>query len=138
MHPEYEWLFHVQTTDGPDGEPDQAPYLADRTEAELTTLVGLDAAGHAIRIQGWAGLPGSGMLLQSWELVSDEALPAEHVPASAFDARPPDALQRWVYTEKQGTRPAPSSVTITQALDLAQTPLFELPTAPAEPRTIVI
>ncbi|HJZ50071.1 MAG TPA: hypothetical protein VKE41_23015 [Roseiflexaceae bacterium] len=138
MQPDYAWLYHLQTTDDPDGDPDQGPYLADRNEATLTTLVGLDANGRAVQIQTWAGPPATGTLLQSWELVSEESLPAERVPASTFDARLPVALQRWIFTQNQPERPPPSSVTITQALELAQTPLFELPTALAEPRTIVI
>ncbi len=138
MHPEYAQLFYAQNTSDPNSDPDQTPYLADRTEAELTTLVGLDADGRDVKIQSWAGLPEIGTLLQSWELVSDETLPAERVPAATFDATPPAALLRWFYQENQPVRPVPYSVTITQALDLAQTPLFELPTAPDTPRTIAI
>jgi len=40
----------------------------------------------------------------------------------------PAALQRWVFFQTAPSRPAPSSVTITQALELAQTPLYELST----------
>ena len=86
MHPEYAQFFHAQTTNDPNSDPDQTPYLADRSEAELTTLVGLDADGRDVTIQVWAGQPETGTLLQSWELVSDEMLPAERVPAATFDA----------------------------------------------------
>jgi hypothetical protein len=103
--------------------------LADRAEEELTTLVALNPDGRDIKIQTWAGQPQAGTLLQSWELVSDEILPAERVPDATFDATVPDALQRWVFTG--GSRPSPSSVTITQALELMQTPLFELSTTAA-------
>jgi hypothetical protein len=126
MHPEYAQLFEDQYANDVTRDPDQAPYLADRSEAELTTLVGLNADGRDVKIQTWAGLPDTGTLLQSWELVSNETLPAERVPAATFDATPPAALQRFVYLENQPARPVPYSVTITQALDLAQTPLFEL------------
>jgi len=138
MHAEYVRLFYAQTGGDPTSDPDQTPFLADSTEAELTTLVGLDADGRDVKIQTWAGLPEIGTLLQSWELVSNETLPIARVPAATFDANPPDAFQRWSYQENQPARPVPYSVTITQALDLAQTPLFELSTAPAEPRTGVI
>ena len=70
---------------------------------------------------GWptaAGQPATGTLLESWELASDEALPADRVPAATFDANPPAALQRFVYQENQPARPVPYSVTITQALGL--------------------
>jgi hypothetical protein len=129
MHPEYAQFFYAQTVNDPNLPPDQTPYLADRTEEELTTLVELNAEGRNIKIQTWAGAPELGTLLQSWELVSSEAVPAERVPAATFDATPPAALQRRVYQERGIARPLPYSVTITQALALAQTPLFVFPTA---------
>jgi len=129
MHREYAQFFYAQTVNDPNTAPDQTPYLADRTEEELTTLVELNAAGRDTKIQTWAGLPEVGTLLQSWELVSDEAVPAERVPAATFDANPPAALQTKMYQENRPARPAPYSVTITQALALAQTPLFQFPTA---------
>jgi hypothetical protein len=138
MHPEYSQFFDAQNSNDPNSDLDQTPYLADRTEAELTTLVGLNADGRDVKIQTWAGRPETGTLLQSWELVSDEALPAERVPAATFDATPPDALQRFMYLNNQPARPAPYSVTITQALDLAQTPLFELSSTSAVSKTSAI
>jgi hypothetical protein len=138
VQPMYSWLFLVQTTDGTDGDPDQSPYLADLGDLPLTTLVELDPDGRATLIQTWAGVVESGTLLQSWELVTDETLPAEQVPPSTFDARPPDALQRWVLTQNEPARPVPFSVTITQALDLAGTPLFELPTTRDITQTVAI
>ncbi|HEU5098139.1 MAG TPA: hypothetical protein VFU22_03775 [Roseiflexaceae bacterium] len=138
VRPDYNWLLHIQTTDGPDRNLDQAPYLADVGDLPLATVVGLDADGRATLIQTWAGAAESGTLLQSWELVSDETLPAERVDPSIFDDRPPDALQRWVMTYNEPARVAPSSVTITQALDLVRTPLFELPTTRELSQTIAI
>jgi hypothetical protein len=138
MHPEYAQLFEDQNANDVTRNPDQAPYLADRTEEELTTLVSLDTAGRDVKIQVWAGQPETGTLLQSWELVSDEALPAERVPAATFDATPPAALLRFIYQENQPARPVSHSVTITQALDLAQTPLFELSTTSAVSETSAI
>jgi hypothetical protein len=136
VHAEYTQLFYSQTD--PQSDPDSTPFLADRTEEELTTLVGLDADGRDVKIETWAGRPGTGTLLQSWELVSDQALPAERVPATAFDATPPAALLHFMYRDNQPTRPAPYSVTITQALELAQTPLFELSTTAAVSGTSAI
>jgi len=139
MHPEYAQFFYAQTTNDPNSEPDQTPFLADRSEAELTTLVGLDANGRDVKIQSWAGQPETGTLLQSWELISDETPPAARVPAAIFDPNAPDALrQRWAYQEPTAERPLPDSVTITQALDLAQTPLFELSTTSAVSETSAI
>jgi len=131
MHPEYAQFFAAQSANDANSDPDQTPFLADRTEAELTTLVGLNAAGRDVKIQTWAGQPATGTLLQSWELISDEVVPPARIPAATFDATPPDALQRWSYQQNQPVRPVPSNVTITQALALAQTPLFELLTAQA-------
>ncbi len=128
MHPEYARFFADQNNNDPNSDRDQTPYLGDRSEAELTTLVGLNATGRDIKIQTWAGLPETGTLLQSWELLSDELLSAERVPAATFDATPPAALQHWEYLNNLSARPVPYSVTITQALNLAQTPLFELST----------
>jgi hypothetical protein len=137
VHPEYGQFFYAQNSNDPNSDPDQTPYLADRSEVELTTLVGLNAAGRDVSIQVWAGQPATGTLLQSWELVSDEVLPAARVPAATFDSTMPTALQRWTFTGDYA-RPAPFSVTITQALALAQTPLFELSTTPDEPETSAI
>ncbi|MEO7911229.1 MAG: hypothetical protein ABIV47_16415, partial [Roseiflexaceae bacterium] len=128
IHPEYAQFFNAQTANDPNSDRDQTPFLADRTEAELTTLVGLDANGRDLTIQTWAGQLETGTLLQAWELVSDEVVPPARVPAATFDPTPPDANLRWLYQERQPARPLPSSMTITQALDLAQTPLFELAT----------
>jgi hypothetical protein len=138
VHPEYTQIFNAQTSNDPNGDPDQTPYLADRAEEELTTLVGLNADGRDVTIQTWAGLPGTGTLLQSWELASDETLPAARVPAATFDPNPPAALQHWMYQQNQPTRPVPHSITITQALDLMQTPLFALSTTSAVSRTNTI
>jgi hypothetical protein len=104
----------------------------------LTTLVDIATDGRARRIQSWAGSPDSGTLLESWELVSDETMPAERVPAAVFDPTPPDALLRWVFKENISDRPIPHSVTITQALELAQTPLFELRPVLADLGTVEI
>jgi hypothetical protein len=131
MHPEYAQFFNAQTSNDLNSDRNQTPFLADRTEAELTTLVALDANGRDVKIETWAGQPETGTLLQSWELLSDETLPPARVPDATFDSAVPAALQRWSFNQDAYARPAPASVTITQALDLAQTPLFELSTTSA-------
>jgi hypothetical protein len=138
LHAEYAQLFVDQTVNDPQRDPDQTPYLADIESDELTTLVDLNAAGRDVRIQVWAGPPETGTLLQSWELASEQMLPAERVPAETFNSTLPPALLHRSYLENQPARPVPYSVTITQALDLVQTPLFELPTTSAISETSAI
>jgi DNA-directed RNA polymerase specialized sigma24 family protein len=138
QNPSYPYLFQCQTSNAPDCDgTNQAPYLADLQEAQISTIVEFGADRRAARIQVWAGVPESGgKLLESWERVSDEQVPTERVPASAFVTQPPQAILQFQSIEiDPRPRPAPRFVTITDALDLAQTPLFVLPSGPILPGT---
>ncbi|MBK9715354.1 MAG: hypothetical protein IPO81_29305 [Kouleothrix sp.] len=132
QNPIYPELLRGQITNGaPVGVTDQAPYLNELDGSPLTTVIDLGAAGRPVRTQVWSGLPGSGTLLESWELVSEELVPPERVPAAAFEATPPEATVR--FTEPNlliAERRPLETIGITEALSLATSPLFGLPAAP--------
>jgi len=71
-------------------------------------------------------------LLASWELARDEQLPDGRVPAGTFDATPPAAQIVWDSTAPQRSAPLPEpdTVSITDALTLARTPIFGFPSDP--------
>ena len=101
------------------------PYLLDVADQPISTWVYLGADGRAVRIEVRAGLARDGTLLESWELVHEELVPNDRVPVDVFDAPPPAALTVVDYTAGPPvTVHAPHTVTLTEALALAQTPLF--------------
>jgi hypothetical protein len=127
QHPAYPGLLAIQTTDDRYWDFDRAPYLADISDQAVTTWVDLDTRGRLLRIEVRIGTARDGMLLQSWELLQDELLPAERVPATAFDPTPPEALVRWRYSDAVAAGSLLlKTVTLTEALGLAHTPLFGL------------
>jgi hypothetical protein len=143
MHPEYSWLLQVQTNGDLYTSPDQTPYLADQIGQTITTLIDLGADGRAVRTQVWAGAPERGTLLQSWERLSDEQVPAGRVPAAAFESKPPAAMIQRNYAENDAGEPAGPSrqlrtLTITEAAQLVRTPLLLPSATPAPTRTVVI
>jgi hypothetical protein len=128
------------------------PYLLDlANDATITTRLYLDD-GRPRRIETWAtsaaamiivhsngmtetqritlqsGGPQDSILLESWELASDENIPFDRVPAGTFGRRPPDTLELWDYFgDQQAAGPAePRTTTITEVLTLAQMPVFAL------------
>jgi hypothetical protein len=127
LHPIYTSLYSAQTTDELWGF-DMAPYLADLGDQAVSTWVDLDARGRLLRLEVRAGADRDGMLIQSWELIRDEMLPAERVPATAFDVTPPEAFLHWQYSESATSEPLlqQRTVTLTEALSLVQTPIFGL------------
>jgi hypothetical protein len=137
------------------GDPNAGgPYLGDiASDSIITTLVYLGADGRPKRTEAWASTTrivdfslvspgitetqriaregrrqGWGMLLEAWELVSDEYISADHVPPHTFDTRPPDALTFWdsVVPSDLVELPEPQTVTISDALRIAPSPLFAL------------
>jgi hypothetical protein len=127
QHPIFPLLFTTQTAGEPIWDFDRAPYLADVPDQAVTTWVDLDARGRPLRLEVRAGTDRDGMLLQSWELVQDEMLPAERVPATAFDPTPPEAFLHWQYFDSPTTQPLrQGTITLTEALGLVRTPLFGL------------
>jgi hypothetical protein len=126
------------------------PYLLDlASDTTITTRLYLGGSGRPQRIETWAtgtaavvmvhssGVtetqriaiqsdPQNGILLESWELASDEHIPLDRVPAKTFDTSPPTSLELWDYfgDRHESGPPEPRTATITNALALAQTPLF--------------
>jgi hypothetical protein len=128
QHPTYPQLFTWQRSDEFYWAFDGAPHLADVFDQEITTWVDLDARGRLTRVEVRAGASRDGMLLQSWGLLQDELVPGDRVPAIAFDPTPPEALLRWRNVESTTAQPLlHDTITLTEALGLAQTPLFGLP-----------
>jgi hypothetical protein len=127
-HPIYPALFHTQTAGEALGDFDRAPYLADISDQAVTTWVDLDARGRLLRVEVRAGAGRDGALIESWELAQDELLPIDRVPAAAFDPTPPEAFLRWRSLETTTSQPLlQDTVTLTEALALARSPLFGLP-----------
>src|SRR5262249_39908288 len=87
-----------------------------------------------------SGTAADGPLVESWELARDEQLPDDGATAANFDPQPPPALSGWDAGKGEPPgRPQPRTVTITEALALAQTPLFTLaPSSTAVPQSIAI
>jgi hypothetical protein len=128
QNPHYAQFFQAQIAGDPEAGADNAPYLADLAELEITTWVDLDASGKLLRIEVRAGMDRDGILLESWELERDELLPPDRIPAATFDAEPPDAPVRW--NNLAGSIDSPErTVTLTNALALVRSPLFGLATA---------
>jgi hypothetical protein len=127
------------------------PYVLDlASDATITTRLYLSDDGRPQRIETWAtgasavvivhssgvsetqqiamqrGDPQNSILLEAWELASEELFPLDRIPAQTFDMTPPDSLELWDYFgDQQAAGPAGSrTATITEALTLAQTPLF--------------
>jgi hypothetical protein len=107
-----------------------APYLLDVADQPITTWLYLGADGRLVRSEERAGMARDGVLLSSWELVSDERVQAGQVPAETFDTRPPPALSGTDSIEPSSP-PAPTDlmhqVRLTETLDLITTPVFSIP-----------
>jgi DNA-directed RNA polymerase specialized sigma24 family protein len=128
QHPIYPSLFRTQTTGEALGDSDRAPYLSDISDPAVTTWVDLDARGRLLRVEVRAGAARDGALLESWELAQDELLAADRVPAAAFDPTPPEAFLRWQNLDTTISQPPlQDTVTLTEALAMARSPLFGLP-----------
>lgn len=119
---------NLRTADG--------PYLLDVADQPITTWIYLGADGRLARVEIRAGQAQDGMLLESREIMRDEQVPEERVPANTFTAPPPDAMT----VEDTGSSNSPSSftfipprtVTLTEVLSQAKTPLLYLPDTPEQ------
>lgn len=108
-------------------QPDQGPYLADVITESLTTRIFLNPEGRPSRVETRAGESLDGVLLESWELVSDEQLAGQ----SFLAVTPPQALiEVNLRSFRSGNQPfsiGMESHTISDSLRLMNTPLFEPP-----------
>jgi DNA-directed RNA polymerase specialized sigma24 family protein len=137
QHPFYAQFYQEQTAGNFQSGVDNAPYLVDLPEQEVTTWVDLDTNGRLLRAEVRAGTTRDGTLLEAWELERDQQLPPDSVPAAAFDPAPPDALVRSnTPLAPFNQEPTPThTATLTEALGLTHTPLFGLPIVGAAPVT---
>ena len=107
-----------------------SPYLLDVADQPITTWLYLGADGRPARIEVRAGTVRDGVLLNSWELVSDEIVQAGQIPAQTFDAALPQALSGADYTDPLASASAielSHEVRLTETLDLIATPVFSIP-----------
>lgn len=120
------WLRQLDAANAnSNAQGDIAPFLLDMTGDTLTTMIVLGADGRPERIEVWVGAPDSGTLLESWQRISEELVPAEQLPADTFDPTPPDALLRWLVTGLgQVSYQPPVRFDLASALQRAQSPLF--------------
>jgi hypothetical protein len=108
---------------GADGRPKRIEMRAASTCATIEFNGGQT---HQQCVSSRSDGPRDGILLESWELASDEHIPPDRVPAKTFDTSPPASLELWDYFGDQHASgpPEPRTTTITEALTLVQTPLF--------------
>jgi hypothetical protein len=129
QHPQYPDLLRAQISEFPEWAIDQAPYLADLRTAAITTWLDTDAHGRAIRVEVRAGTTREGQLLEAWERERDEQMPAD-AGAAIFEGAPPDAPVRWRNTIGTTIDSTIRTISLSEALVGAQTPLFGLASAP--------
>jgi hypothetical protein len=114
------------------GAMDGRPYLADVTGDRLTIVVSLTDEGRLARYEVYAGGTRSPRetLVERWELVSDEVLPAERVPAGVFVAQSPAAFVKWRFGAADAAPVELVSLDITQARGILGGAVYALPDEP--------
>lgn len=128
---EQNWLSQSCLMPGyPQLDSNSEPYILDLnnpSESPLTVSLWLDASGQPARVEVQMGGP-TPMLLESWALVGDDLLPVAQAPADLFRTSPPDAL---ISDDSTLLEVVPTStihtVTLSDALDLVPTTLWQLP-----------
>lgn len=127
------WLRQLDAVNAnSNAQGDITPFLLDRSDETLTTMLVLGADGRPERIEVWAGAPESGTLIEGWQRVSEELVPADQLPADVFDPKPPDALLRWLVPGLgQVSYQPPVALDLAAVLGRAQSPVFGF--APDDP-----
>ncbi len=136
VNPNYSNMYQTQVG-GAIPWMEEEPYLADLQDT-ITTWLYLDADGRPTRAEIRSGATRAGLLIEAWELVSNAHLPSDQVSAEVFDPNPPETLfRRDALLQYNTALPEPWTVSITDAMELAQSRLFVLPPeAPAQLTTI--
>jgi hypothetical protein len=141
QNPRYPWLWNVQTGLVP-GQIDEAPFFGDLSDDELTTIIRLGANGRPARTEIWAGNPETGVLLESWERVSEEIVAADRLPANTFDRQPPASDIRLIFPGADGVQTIDASLPGGTDLDIAirraRSPFIGFGQGPDEPRLTTI
>ena len=136
----YPFLWDVQTDTGA-SQFDEAPYLADQSADELTTIIRLGADGRPARTEIWAGNPETGVLLESWERISEEIISADRLPADTFSPQPPAATIRFVFPASdvvQIDTSLPGGTDLDVAIRQARAPFIGFGQGPDEPQLVTI
>ena len=119
----------------PEHAGEQAPYLADLLENTLTTVITLGGDGRPARTEIWSGAPGNGALLEAWERLSEEVLPAARVPAQTFSAQPPQAIVHRNYglPASSFARAMRGASGLGEVLQFAESPVLGFTPGPGRP-----
>jgi hypothetical protein len=142
QNPSYPGLWAAQAGNTNLRPIEDAPFLADLPGDELTTVITLGANGRPVRTAVWAGPAGSGTLVQSWELTSEEVVPANKLPAETFSPVPHAAAIDLASQSVEGvqnrvvTQLEPS--TLEAAARQARSPLLGFDSAPGAPQLLSI
>jgi hypothetical protein len=138
QNPNYPALWAAQTSRRNPHPIDDAPFLADLSSDELTTVITLGPAGRPARTAVWAGAPERGTLLESWERTSEAIVPADQLPANTFSAQPHPAAIRLAARSAEAIQTLPAVVlepsSLAAAAQRARSPLLGFGTAPDAPQ----
>jgi len=141
QNPRYPSLWDVQIGSVP-GRIDEAPFFGDLGEDELTTIIKLGTNGRPARTEIWAGNPETGVLLESWERVSEEVVAADRLPANIFSPQPPASDIRLLFPQSDVVQildtSLPGATDLDVALRRARAPFFGFGQAPGEPQLATI
>ncbi len=141
QNPRYPSLWDVQTGQV-DGRVDESPFFADLGEDELTTIIRLGIDGRPVRTEIWAGNPENGVLLESWERVSEEIISADRLPADTFSPQPPISDIRLVFPRSDAVQildtSLPGGTDLDEAIRRARAPFFGFGQGPDQPRLVTI
>jgi hypothetical protein len=143
QNPRYPSPWDVQIGSVP-GRSDEAPFFGDLGEDELTTIIKLGTNGRPARTEIWAGNPETGVLLESWQRISEEIVAADRLPADTFSPQPPTADVHLIFAPSDLDQiidtSLPGGTDLGVAIRRARAPFFGYDQAPNEPRihTIVL
>ncbi len=105
--------------------PEYLPAIGDLKEQQITTVVNFGSDGKVGLINVYAGLF-DGERIEGWQLIRDE-VGTEPVPAEAQQAPVSTFLVDYFNASPPNMPPIYGAMTITDALQLVQTPLLALP-----------
>lgn len=129
--PSYPSLRRSQRGDQRGAGPIQfeGPYLVDVSDQAVTTRAHIAPDGRLMSIDIRAGLAPDGVVLQSWDIEVDGLVPQAEIPDGIFAPAPPAA--RYVDDNRAvgaaSFEPRIETITVSETLQLARTPLYVLP-----------
>jgi hypothetical protein len=105
-----------------DNQP-SLPKLDDVADRPLSIWADLNAEGRLERIEVRAGEQRDDLLLESWEIITNEWVAPDEVPANAFSPEIPSATFNWSSEEEVQAH----TMVLTDAIRLTQGTLYGLP-----------